>query len=107
MLRTFLDFVCTSVSKKSSGGAVLRYPLSLEKMACQYGSDSSSDENEMGSEVGGYRFQPLKQGPVLQDRQESTGDRKDDQEDPREVEMQRRLTSRDSTDWCRCGRVPG
>ena len=53
-------------------------------------SDSSSDGNSTDSEVAGYRFQPQRQTPVLSDRPEVRGG-----DDPREIEMTRRETTRD------------
>ena len=69
-------------------------------MAYRYGlSDSSSDGNSTDSEVAGYRFQPQRQRSVLSDRPDVRG-----REDPREIEMTRRETTRDGIDWCRCGK---
>ena len=60
--------------------------------------DSSSNGNSTDSEVAGYRFQPQRQRPVLSDRPDVRAG-----EDPREIEMTIRETTRgrvrDGIDW--------
>ena len=49
--------------------------------------------------MAGYIFQPQRQRPVLSDRPDVRGG-----EDPREIEMMIRGTTRVGIDWCRCGK---
>ena len=67
-----------------------------------YRSESSSDESVSDLEsIEGYRFQPKKQGPTLQDAPKG----KHGEENLRDAEMaRRRMTSGDEVDWCHCGK---